>query len=78
MNILKAIKNYLYPPKFRMEDVDKYLKCNFYMAVLDIIWDSRKLSEHEKHKLISKLTYNCTHDHFIDKNGYDYFKKTLG
>lgn len=79
MNILKSIKNYLFPvQEFRMSDVDNYIRDNFFLATIDLICKSNKLTDIEKRNLISKLTYNCSHDRFIDKNGYEYFKKTLG
>lgn len=76
MNILKTIKDYLFP-KFRMEDVDNYLKYNYYIETVDLICKTNKLGDIVKRNLISKITYNCTHDMFIDRRAYEYFKRTL-
>lgn len=77
MSILKAIKEYLFP-EFRIDEVDNYLKYNYYLETIDLVLKSRKLSESGKCELINKLTYNCTHDMFIDRRAYEYFKRTLG
>ena len=80
MNILKVIKEFLFPKMYsghEIAEMGKNVKFDYYPEAVDLIYSSDKLTDSEKHRMIENLIHGYTQNKFIDKNGYEYLKRKL-
>lgn len=80
MNILKIIKEFLFPKTYsglEIAEMGKHIKFDYYPETVDLIYSSNKLTDSEKDSLVSNLTHGYTQNKIIDKRAYEYLKKKL-
>lgn len=80
MNILKAIKEFLFPKMYsgiEIAEMGKNVKFDYYPEAVDLIYSSNKLTDSEKHRMVNNLIHGYTQNKFIDKNGFEYLKRKL-
>ena len=82
MNILKTIKEYLFPKKYNgleIAEMGKHIEFDCYTEIetIDLIYRSNKLTDSEKDNLVNNLIHGYTQNKFIDKHTYEYLKKKL-
>ena len=82
MNILKTIKEYLFPKKYNgleIAEMGKHIEFDYYTEIetIDLIYRSNKLTDSEKDNLVNNLIHGYTQNKFIDKHTYEYLKKKL-
>lgn len=80
MNILKAIKEFLFPKMYsgiEIAEMGKNVKFDYYPEAVDLIYSSNKLTDSEKNRMVNNLIYGYTQNKFIDKNGFEYLKRKL-
>ena len=81
MNILKVIKEFLFPKMYsghEIAEMGKNIKFDYYPEAVDLIYSSNKLTDSEKHRMVENLIHGYTQNKFIDKNGFEYLKRKLG
>lgn len=80
INILKTIKEYLFPKKYNgleITEMGKHIRLDYYTETIDLIYRSNKLTDSEKNNLVNNLIHGYTQNKFIDKHTYEYLKKKL-
>lgn len=81
MNILKSIKEFLFPKKyngFEIAEMGKNIKIDYTPEVIDLIYDSTKLTEEEKEQTLNKvLTSVKSTGKMFSKSNYLYLKSKL-
>ena len=80
MNILKVIKEFLFPKMYsgtEIAEMGKNIKFDYYPEAVDLIYSSSKLTDSEKNRMVNNLIYGYTQNKFIDKNAYEYLKRKL-
>ena len=80
MNILKVIKEFLFPKMYtgtEIAEMGKNIKFDYYLEAVDLIYCSDKLTDSEKHRMVNNLIYGYTQNKFIDKNAFEYLKRKL-
>lgn len=82
MNILKTIKEYLFPKKYNgleIAEMGKHIEFDCYTEIetIDLIYRSNKLTDSEKDNLVNNLINGYSQNKFVDKHTYEYLKKKL-
>lgn len=80
MNILKSIKEFLFPKMyngFEIAEMGKNIKFDYYPEAVDLIYSSDKLTDSEKNRMVDNIIHGYTQNKFIDKNGFEYLKRKL-
>lgn len=80
MNILKAIKEYFCPTKYsglEIAEMGKHIKFDYFIEALDLIYDSNKLTDNEKDRLVNKFIQGYNQNKYISKKNFEYLKKKL-
>ena len=80
MNILKVIKEFLFPKMYsgiEIAEMGKNIKFDYYPEVVDLIYSSDKLTDSEKHRMVDNIIHGYTQNKFIDKNAFEYLKRKL-
>jgi hypothetical protein len=80
MNILKAIKEFLFPKMYsgiEIAEMGKNIKFDYYPEAVDLIYSSDKLTDSEKNRMVNNIIHGYTQNKFIDKDGYEYLKSKL-
>lgn len=81
MNILKTIKEFLFPKMyngFEIAEMGKNIKIDYTPEVIELIADSTKLTEEEKEQTLNKiLTSVKSTGKMFSKSNYLYLKSRL-
>ena len=80
MNILKRIKEFLFPRKyngFEIAKMGKNIKIDYTPEIIDLVYDSTKLTEEEKERTINKILVAVHAGRLFSESNYLYFKSKL-
>lgn len=81
MNILKTIKEFLFPKKyngFEIAEMGKNIKIDYTPDIIDLIVKSTKLTEEEKEQTLNNIIEATkTPGKMFSKSNYLYFKSRL-
>lgn len=80
MNILKTIKEFFFPKTysdFENAEIGKKMKIDYFPETVDLIYNSNKLTDSEKHRMVENIVYDYTQNKIVDKHAFEYLKKRL-
>ena len=80
MNIIKAIKDFLFPKMYsglEIAEMGKNIKFDYFPDAVDIIYKSEKLTDNEKSQFVDNLLHGYTQNKYLDKKGFEYIKSKL-
>ena len=80
MNILKSIKKFLFPKKyngFEIAEMGKNIKIDYTLDVIDLIFNSTKLTEEEKEQTLNKILAAVTTGRLFSESNYLYLKSKI-
>ena len=80
MNIIKAIKDFLFPKMYsglEIAEMGKNVKFDYFPDAVDIIYKSEKLTDNEKSQFVDSLLHGYTQNKYLDKKGFEYIKSKL-
>lgn len=81
MNILKTIKEFLFPKTYsgiEIAEMGKNIKFDYFIETLDLVYHSNKLTDLEKQIMVEKIIYHYTQNKIIDKHSFEYIKARIG
>ena len=80
MNILKSIKEFLFPRKyngFEITEMGKNIKIDYTPEVIDLVYNSTKLTEEEKGRTLNKILVAVITGRLFSESNYLYLKSKL-